>query len=275
MEWKSDYVKYDDNKIHYFHGGDKKPVILLHGVMDNGLCLSPVAQKLSENYHTIMPDARGHGLTEIPNRKYSYELMAQDIAMLIQDLKLEKPQIIGHSMGAALATLVASNYPELVSRIILEDPAFRLKKANKILKGIAKPLIKLAMGGMVKDSYEKNLEKGRKSNVKRGKKNKSQWSEEELQPWAESKALFKKNDGKKAFMGIIDDTTDWKEVLQNISCPVLLITSDKGMTKDEKAQEIVDLIKDCKWVKIEGAGHNIRREQYERYIEEVQDFLIL
>jgi len=132
MEWKSEFIKYDENKIHYFHGdGNKKPIILLHGVMDNGLCFSPVAQKLSENYHTIMPDARGHGLTEISENNFSYELMAQDIAMLIQDLKLEKPQIIGHSMGAAMTALIASKYPELVSRIILEDPAFMLKKTNK------------------------------------------------------------------------------------------------------------------------------------------------
>ena len=55
MDWKSDYIIYDENKIHYFHGdGDKKPLILLHGAMDNGLCWSPVAQKLSENYRVIM-----------------------------------------------------------------------------------------------------------------------------------------------------------------------------------------------------------------------------
>ena len=266
MEWKSDFIKFDENKIHYFHGGDKKPVILLHGVTDNGLCLSPVAQKLSDVYHTIMPDARGHGLTEIPGRDYSYDLMAQDVAMIIKDLKLENTQIIGHSMGAAITALVASKYPELVNRIILEDPYFRFKKTNRIVKGLAKPLIKLGMKLMVRGSYEKIL--------KRGRKHSPMWSEDEMQPWAESKVLFKENDGKKLIMGIIDDNTDWKELIQKITCPTLLITSDKGMTKDEKAQEIVDLIKDCKWIKIEGAGHNIRREQYERYMEEVQDFLI-
>ena len=46
------------------------------------------------------------------------------------------------------------------------------------------------------------------------------------------------------------------------------------MTKDEKAREIVEFSKDCKCVKIEGAGHNIRREQFERYMEEVQDLFI-
>ena len=266
MEWKSEFIKYEENKIHYFHGdGNKKPIILLHGVMDNGLCFSSVAQKLSENYHTIMPDARGHGLTEIAENKFSYELMARDIAMLIQDLKLEKPQIIGHSMGAAMTALIASKYPELVSRIILEDPAFRFKKTNKIIKELAKPLVKIVMKIMLKGSYEKIIKKGRKRNPS--------WSEDELQPWAESKVLYKENNPK-VFMGLMDDKTDWKGAIQNITCPILLITSDKGMTKDDKAREIVEFSKDCKWVKIEGAGHSIRREQFERYMEEVQDFFI-
>ncbi|MCP4764124.1 MAG: alpha/beta hydrolase [archaeon] len=265
-DWKSDYEEYDGNKIHYHHDGKNKPIILLHGVMDNGLCFSPVAQKLSENYHTIMTDARGHGLTEVSEDVYSYDVMARDIAMLIKDLKLEKPQIIGHSMGAAMATLVASKYPKLVSRIILEDPAFIFRKSNKFLKGFAKLIIKnLILPLLFRSSYEKLLEKGRKK--------KTTWSEEELQPWAKSKVLFKKNNPN-MFLGLIDDETDWMEVIKNISCPILLITSDKGMTKDDKAQEIVDSSKDCKWVKINGAGHNIRREQFERYMEEVQDFLL-
>jgi len=266
MEWKSDYIEYDGNKIHYFHSGNKNPIVLLHGVTDNGLCLSPVAEKLSENFLTIMPDARGHGLTDVSQKIFSYEVMAKDIAMLIQNLNLEKSQIIGHSMGAAVASFIASKYPELVSRIILEDPYFRFKKTNKILKGLAKPLIKLGMKKMLGGSYEKILKRGRKQNPT--------WSEDEMLPWAESKVLFKENDGKKLVMGLVDDETEWKEILSNINCPTLLITSDKGMTKDDKTREIVELIKNCKWVKIEGAGHNIRREQYKRYMEEVQDFLV-
>ena len=75
-------------------------------------------------------------------------------------------------------------------------------------------------------------------------------------------------------MGLMDDKTDWTQVIQNITCPILLITSDRGMTKDDKAREIVEFSKDCKWVKIEGAGHNIRREQFDLYMQEIQDFLI-
>ena len=266
MEWKSDYIHYDENKIHYFHGnGNKKSIILLHGAMDNGLCWSPVAQELSENYRVIMPDARGHGLTEIFENSLSIDLMAKDIAMLIQNLKLETPQIMGHSMGAQMTALIASKYPELVSRIVLEDPAIRFNKISSIKKGLFKFLAKIVVSILLKGSYEKLIKRGRKQNPK--------WSEEELQPWAESKILFREKNPK-MLLGILDNSPDWKDVISKISCPILLITSDKGITSDKMAREIVDLSKDCKWIKIEGAGHNIRREQYERFMQEIQNFFI-
>jgi len=267
MDWKSDYYNYDENKIHYFYGnenGNNNTIILLHGAMDNGLCWSPVAQKLSENYRVIMPDARGHGLTEILDNSLSVDLMAKDVAMLIQNLKLETPQIIGHSMGAQMTALIASKYPELVSRIVLEDPVIRFKKISKIRKGLFKFIAKIVVSMLLKGSYEKLIKRARKQNPK--------WSDEELQPWAESKILFRENNSK-ILLGILDNSPDWKDVISKISCPILLITSDKGMTSDETAQEMVDISKDCKWIKIEGASHNIRREQFERFMQEIQDFL--
>ena len=266
MEWKSDYINYAENKIHYFHGdGSKNPLILLHGAMDNGLCWSPVAQKLSENYRVIMPDARGHGLTEILDNTLSIDLMAKDIAMLIQNLKLETPQIMGHSMGAQMTALVASKYPELVNRIVLEDPAIRFNNISKLRKGLFKFIAKIVVSLLLKGSYERLIKRARKQNPK--------WSDEELQPWAESKILFRENNPK-ILLGILDNSPDWKDVIQKISCPILLITSDKGITSDKMARNIVDSSKDCKWIKIEGAGHNIRREQFERFMQEIQDFFI-
>ena len=266
LEWKSDYILYDENKIHYFDGdGSKKPIILLHGATDNGLCWSPVAQKLSNNYRVIMPDARGHGLTEINPEILSYDLMAKDIAMIIQNLNLETPQIMGHSMGAQITILIASKYPELVSRIVLEDPAIRFKKSSKLKIGFFKFLVKIIASIQLRGSYEKLLQRSRKQNPK--------WSDEELQPWAESKILFREKNPK-ILLEFLDKSPNWKEVIQKISCPILLITSNKGITSDEMARDIVDLSRDCKWIKIEGAGHNIRREQFERFMQEIQDFFI-
>jgi pimeloyl-ACP methyl ester carboxylesterase len=266
MEWNSDFVKYDDNKIHYYYKNkeNKKTIALLHGIMDNGLCFSPVATKLSEDYHVIMPDARFHGKTEVSDEKFSYDILEKDTNTLIKNLNIENLQLIGHSMGGAMSAIIAAKYPELVSKIILEDPAIILKKGSKIQKWFVKFIVRIIFTILTKGSYEKILKKGRKQGPT--------WTEEELKPWAESKIQFRDNNPKVA-LGIFDDPTDWNEIIPQIKCPILLITSSKGLISDKTAKRIISLNKNCIWIKIDGAGHNIRREQYIRYMEVIQDFL--
>ena len=65
MKWSSEFVSDSTRKIHYYYGDlNKPPVILLHGVLDNGLCWIHTANELSDKYSVFMPDARGHGKTE-------------------------------------------------------------------------------------------------------------------------------------------------------------------------------------------------------------------
>ena len=65
----------------------------------------------------------------------------------------------------------------------------------------------------------------------------------------------------------------WEEIIKKISCPILLITADKGLTSDKLAQKVMDVSKAGKWVKIEGAGHSIRREQFKQYVQITKEFL--
>ncbi len=95
IEWKSDFFTNNGNKIHYYRtGGDKPPVLLLHGVMDNGLCWAPLGRVLASDYDVILPDARGHGLTHISDETWTYEAMADDVALLIKDLNVDKIQLV-------------------------------------------------------------------------------------------------------------------------------------------------------------------------------------
>ena len=65
----------------------------------------------------------------------------------------------------------------------------------------------------------------------------------------------------------------WKEIVKSITCPLLLISSNKGITNDKNAKKVMALSQDGNWVRIEGAGHNIRREQSEKFMEAIYDFL--
>jgi pimeloyl-ACP methyl ester carboxylesterase len=104
----------------YGHSGE--PVIILHGLfgmMDNWHL---IAQKLSYAFSVIAVDLRNHGHS--PHyTEMSYELMAADVACLIQELGFSSAHIIGHSMGGKVAMTLAKIRPELVRKLIIVDIA--------------------------------------------------------------------------------------------------------------------------------------------------------
>ena len=67
----------------------------------------------------ITPDLQGHGRTADIDRPIDVRLMADDIAALIRHLGLEKPDVMGYSLGGGVAMFVASKYPELVRKAIV------------------------------------------------------------------------------------------------------------------------------------------------------------
>src|ERR1700719_2990387 len=123
MEWFSGDVGANGIRLHYYRtGGDKPPIVLSHGATDDGLCWTRVARALEADYDVIMPDARGHGLSEAPEEGYTAQARAADLAGLIGALELQKPAVGGHSMGAMTTFYLAATRPALVRCAILEDP---------------------------------------------------------------------------------------------------------------------------------------------------------
>jgi pimeloyl-ACP methyl ester carboxylesterase len=101
--WKRAICKTNRINMHYIRtGGNKPPLILLHGLMGNGACWTPVALALEKEYDVIMPDARGHGESSVPKYGYSYEDHAKDVEGFIEALELSAPILIGHSMGGMI-----------------------------------------------------------------------------------------------------------------------------------------------------------------------------
>jgi pimeloyl-ACP methyl ester carboxylesterase len=91
--------------FHYYRTSEgwslhpKPQVVLCHGFSDSGMCWAPVAMQLQGQYDLIMPDARGHGLSDQPETGYNLPMMASDLAHLIRSLDLDRPVLVGHSMG--------------------------------------------------------------------------------------------------------------------------------------------------------------------------------
>ena len=122
--WQDGTIEVDGIRLHYTRtGGNKPPVVLAHGFSDSGLCWTRVAEALEIDYDMIMVDARGHGRSDAPESGYGPVEHAADLHGVISALALQRPAVMGHSMGGATTYALAGLYPDVPGTIIIEDAA--------------------------------------------------------------------------------------------------------------------------------------------------------
>jgi pimeloyl-ACP methyl ester carboxylesterase len=119
---RDEYVIAGDLTFHYVQWGEQgSPIICAHGITANAFCFQPLADELSSTHRVISYDLRGRGDSDKPENGYSLSIHAQDLADIIDALELERPVVLGHSLGAMIALYFAANYPEKLSKLILMD----------------------------------------------------------------------------------------------------------------------------------------------------------
>jgi pimeloyl-ACP methyl ester carboxylesterase len=268
-DWFSDDVTANGLRIHYFRtGGEKPPLVLSHGATDSGLCWTRVARDLESDYDVILPDARGHGLSDAPASGYTSADRAADLAGFIDALGLKRPAVGGHSMGAATTLRFVADYPDVASCAVVEDPPFRIGERAAPAPGHENP--RDAMRRTVLGAKENGLE----ATISRARAASPTWAEEEFEPWAQAKVQVSR--------AFLDDLTrgpmtpEWLDQLPRVTCPVLLVTSDPelgGIVTPDVADEARRLLPALQVVRLRGAGHNIRREQFAPFVSAVRTSL--
>jgi pimeloyl-ACP methyl ester carboxylesterase len=113
------YVRANGLLIYYEDtGGTGEPLLLLHGGTDTSHAWRAVTPLLSSRYRVLRPDSRGHGRTDNPTGRLSYPLMAQDVAALIEALRLRCPLVCGWSDGGQTALELAIEHPGVARAVI-------------------------------------------------------------------------------------------------------------------------------------------------------------
>jgi pimeloyl-ACP methyl ester carboxylesterase len=120
-----EYAKVNGINLYYETHGTGRPLILLHGGLGSGEMFGPVLQLLAERHQVIAPDLQGHGRTADIDRPLDIRLMAGDIAALIDHLGLDKPDVVGYSLGGGVALQAAVKYPAKVRRLVMASANVR------------------------------------------------------------------------------------------------------------------------------------------------------
>jgi N-formylmaleamate deformylase len=267
--WSEGNLQLDDVRIHYYRtgAGEKPPLVLLHGFTDNGLCWSEVAREWEGDFDIVMLDARGHGLSSSSVRgNYHRQAMAEDAAALIRALGLGPVRLGGHSMGAGVAAVVASEWPELVRAVVLEDGALFIPRRQSA----SSQEERRSRFGWLDDVRAQSLEE-RKAACKKN----TGWSDITVEQWAISKGQL--NEALlSAGAAPVTGERPPLEILAAIRCPLLMVTSDPArgalITPGQVAQ-LLAVQPRARELHIPDAGHCIRFDQPRVYAESVGEWL--
>ena len=107
-------------KLHYRQLGQGKPMVILHGLFGSSDNWQTHAKKLAEYFQVTLVDLRNHGHSPWSDA-FTYKLMVQDLHDLFQELRLEKPIVVGHSMGGKLAMHYDHAFAGFIEKLIVVD----------------------------------------------------------------------------------------------------------------------------------------------------------
>ena len=107
-------------KLFFRELGQGQPFIILHGLMGSSDNWLTQAKLLADQYHIYMIDQRNHGQSSHSD-EFDYKALANDIKDFIVQHKLQKPIVLGHSMGGKTAMNLAVKRPDLIDELIVVD----------------------------------------------------------------------------------------------------------------------------------------------------------
>ena len=119
------YADVNGIKLYYEIHGTGRPLVLLHGGLGAIEMFGPNLPALAKGRQVIAVDLQGHGRTADIDRPLSPQLMADDIAALIKHLKLERPDVMGFSLGGGVAVHTAIRHPEAVGKLVIVSTPIR------------------------------------------------------------------------------------------------------------------------------------------------------
>jgi pimeloyl-ACP methyl ester carboxylesterase len=293
--WSNGYVYANGVRLHYYRAApaEGKPVmVMVHGVTDNGLCWTTLTWKLQDEYDIYMLDTRGHGLSDPFTASDDGDTLIKDVVEFARTMKLEKPILMGHSMGAATVIRIGAEYPELPKAIIMLDPGLGPRGPARSTAGptsnaapgaspsspppapprpASNDPLPFRMFGAPEElvaqnnySYDELVAKCRRQSPK--------WDLVDCQYWALSKKQYHGPYTPEAWQAM-SGSMRTGESLAKIPVPALILKADASPEARQQHLDAVKAMPNGRLVHIEGSGHNLHHDELARTLEALTEFL--
>jgi pimeloyl-ACP methyl ester carboxylesterase len=214
---------------------------------------------MEADYDVIMPDARGHGKSSVPDYGYRYEDHANDVLGLIEALRLSPPILIGHSMGGLVAAAVASRNPELLRCLILADPTFLSPKVQREIRD-----------SDAADQHRRTLNMSLDTVVAEARSRHPDRSLDTIELIARARLQTSMS----AFDVLTPPNPNYMQVMSAIEVPCLLVIGGSaGVVSPEVAADLQRLNPRLQVEQIPEVGHGLHYDQPERFAVVVKSFL--
>lgn len=267
-------VRVNGLDLHYIDwGGDAAlSAVALHGFALNCHSWDEVAPALSDQLHWYALDQRGHGLSDRATQlsSYSRDHMADDVRGFIEAAGLERPVVVGHSMGGMNAMTFASRHPEALRALVLVDvgPEVTVDGAQQVRQFVAGPYEMESLEAWVNHTHQyypfRSKERIRRRlavSLRETKGGKLAKQFDERFRTAE-------------FRGVADSRSDIWETARGLHCPTLLLHGERSpVLKREQAERFTEAVETVKLVTIAEAGHSVAGDQPAAFEAALRTFL--
>ncbi len=270
------YLTLHGLRHHYIRWGDPAgdPVVLLHGLMNNGRYWEHVAQKLRPEFTVYAPDLRGHGESEHAPGGYLVWAFAMDLRAFAEELDLEAFDLVAHSIGSRVAMSYARDHSHRLKHLVLADMGPQMAEAGA--RGIRKSTgeARKAPGFETEEAaleYFAKMYPGQPRDFLMRQLAASLVLDE-----ASGHLVFRfdpKINEATGRAALVEIPYLW-ESLQYITCPTLIIRAEKSkVLSDEIARQMLKHLPNAQYEVIADAGHQVPLHQPEAFTRVVKQFL--
>ena len=219
--------------------GDGPAVVLIHGAGGSRLAWPPELRRLPEAMVYAI-DLPGHGRSSGPGRD-RIEAYAEDVLELMDALVLEEALLVGHSMGGAIAQLVALAAPDRVSGLLLLSTGAQLEVSDLILDGL-------------ETEFEATV----------ASISKWSWGSDADPEWVAQGLQMLRETGPETLLGdfVACNRFDVRDRLGEIAAPTRVATGEEDrMTPPHLGRALADGISAATFTLVSGAGHMVMLER--------------